>query len=68
MTTKNSYRVFNNLKQSFVLVKLTKMKLRWIKAIYQKIGWNLITNIDQKTKKVMKKRNTFDSVNALYEG
>ena len=68
MTTKNSYRVFNNLKQSFVLVKLTKMKLRWIKAIYQKIGQNLITNIDQKTKKVMKKRNTFDSVNALYEG
>ena len=68
MKTKNSYRVFNNLKQSFVLVKLTKMKLRWIKTIYQKIGWNLITNIDQKTKKVMKKRNTFDSVNALYEG
>ena len=43
------------------------MMLIRIKAMYQKIRQNLIINLDQK-KKIRKKRNTFDSVSALYEG
>ena len=65
--------IFNNMKQEilvevFILVKLLQMNLKRIKAICQKIQQTLIINVDQKTKKAReKKRDTFDSVNALYE-
>ena len=44
------------------------MKLRQVKATYQKIWQNLIINLEQKSKKIRKiKRNSFDNVNVLYE-
>ena len=53
MKQKNTFIIFNNLKQRdiaviiFILVKLIWMKLRQIKANYQKIWQNLMINLDQ---------------------
>ena len=44
------------------------MKLRWIKATFQKIWQNLIIKLDQTKKKIKEKRNYFDSISAFYEG
>ena len=48
------------------------MKLKKIKAIFQKIWQNLIIKLDQKKKKKKRKKirkiNTFDNISALYEG
>ena len=44
------------------------MTQRWIKAIFQKLWQNLIIRLDYKKKTIRKKRNTFDSISALFEG
>ena len=74
MKEKTTYMIFNNMKQYdllvkvFILVKFVELRLKRIKAIYQKIWQNLMINLDQDQKKVSKKRDTYESVNALYEG
>ena len=53
MKQKNTFIIFSNLKQRdiaviiFILAKLIWMKLRQIKANYQKIWQNLMINLDQ---------------------
>ena len=53
----NTYMIFNDLKQSdilvivFILVNLIQLKLIWIKEIYQKIWQNLTINHDQKQRR-----------------
>ena len=52
----------------FILVNLVELRLKRIEAIYQKKWQNLMINLDQDQKKVSKNRDTYESVNALYEG